>query len=235
MSQLPEFPFGVEVVKGAGDRDNLTLEIECTPGGLDKLLTQANKLKKPSKDKKAEVFDTLVSEGPIKKGAFVVEVVKGYKLQGRIHVAGTPISIENKRGSVRQGKSPDGVPWRTTMLDHYGYFPGVPGVDGDALDVFVGPEARKLKDTQGKEGHFDKVWVIHQKDPKTRKPDEDKVMFGYADKASAISAYRGHYDDPDGFMGPVSEYTLEQFKRLLRGLKGKKKGKRLGVGRTFKG
>lgn len=47
------------------------------------------------------------------KGGFCVEIVKAHKLQGRMNVEWVPISIENKQGSVRQGKSQEGVPWLT--------------------------------------------------------------------------------------------------------------------------
>lgn len=145
-------------------------------------------------------------------------------------VGGVSFRIENPAGSVRQGKDKDGVKWKTTMTDDYGYIPGVPGVDGDSLDVFVGPEARKLRESKGKEGRFDKVWVVHAKNPKTGKFDEDKVMFGYRSKESAVSAFRRHYDKPDDFLGPMNEYSLDEFKKILRDLKRTKRPKRLGRG-----
>jgi len=158
-----------------------------------------------------------------------------WKLHGRMSINGVPISVENRAGSVRMGTSPEGIPWRTVMKDHYGYFPGVPGVDGDDLDVFVGPLARKLQETKGKDGHFDKVWVVHAKDQKTGRFDEDKVMFGYPTKEAAVSAFRRHYDDPDKFIGPVNEYTLDKFKEILKDLRQRKRGRRLGRGRFVKG
>lgn len=164
-------------------------------------------------------------------GSVVIVKADHPKPQGKERIFGIPILIENKKGSVRRGKDPDGVPWRTVMRDHYGEFTGVPGTDGDYLDVFIGPEARKIKKTDGKEGVFDKVWVIHAKDKDTGRYDEDKVMFGYKTKEDAVRAFKQHYDQPEKFMGPVNEYSLLEFKDKIEGLKGKKKGKRLGRGR----
>lgn len=52
---------------------------------------------------------------------------------------GLTISIENEAGSVRCGKKPDGTPWETRMLYPYGYVNRSLGTDGDAVDVFIGP------------------------------------------------------------------------------------------------
>jgi len=162
-----------------------------------------------------------------------VVLVKGEKpkREGEFKIFGVPILVENKKGSTREGEDSSGRRWKTLMRDHYGEFTGVPGVDGDYLDLFVGPEARKIKQTNGEEGAFDKVWVIHIKNKDTSRYDEDKVMFGYKTRDDAVRAFRRHYDDPDKFMGPVNEYSLVEFKEKLDSLKGKKKGKRLGRGR----
>lgn len=146
---------------------------------------------------------------------------KSYKIRG------FDIGIENPSGTVRRGKNKRGIPWTTTMTDDYGYFKDVPGVDGDSLDVFVGPQARNNDE-------FDKVWVIHAKNPDNSKYDEDKVMFGYRSREDAIASFRRHYDDPDNFMGPVNEYTVDNFKKILDAIKLNRKAKRLGRGRFAK-
>lgn len=165
-----------------------------------------------------------------------VVLVKGQKYipQGKLKAFGMPILIENKKGSVRSGKDSDGTPWKTLMRDHYGEFTGVPGVDGDNLDVFIGPELLKMQRTNGKEGLFDKVWVVHAKSKTTGRYDEDKVMFGYKTKEDAVRAFKQHYDQPEKFLGPINEYSISGFKEMIERLKGKRQGKRLGRGRYHK-
>lgn len=53
---------------------------------------------------------------------------------------GLTISIENEAGSVRHGTDRDGKTWETRMRFPYGYFNRTEGVDGDQVDVFVGPD-----------------------------------------------------------------------------------------------
>lgn len=160
------------------------------------------------------------------QGFCVVKKSDGVSVQTK-NIKGIKVCVENPHGSIRSGESDVGVKWQTTMLDDYGYIPGVLGVDGDSLDVFLGPVTRKKSH---KDDDWDKVWVIHGTDPLNGKYDEDKVMLGYRSKTEAIGAYRGHYDDPDKFIGPVSEYTLDKFKKILNKLKTQGKSRRLGRG-----
>lgn len=161
-------------------------------------------------------------------------LVKGRrKLHDRMNVLGMKISIENRAGSVRRGKDEDGASWKTVMVNPYGYIRGTMGVDGDHLDVFIGPELLKMKRTRGKQGEFDKVWIVHQKQKGKRAYDEDKVMLGYRTKEEAVSAYKRHYDDPEAFLGPISECSLDDFKDMIKDTK--ENPRRLGRGRVFRG
>jgi hypothetical protein len=72
------------------------------------------------------------------------------------------------------------------MLVHYGELEGVKGADGDALDVFVGPDAGSPL-----------ALVVHTQDPATGRYDEDKVMLGFGDWAEGLDAFVSHYDQPD--------------------------------------
>lgn len=163
-------------------------------------------------------------------GAFCILIKGDRPVTPIFKIKGISIRLENPVGSIRQGKSKEGYRWKTVMTDDYGFIVGVPGVDGDMLDVFVGPEARKIRDTDEKEGSFDKVWIIHARNPQTNKYDEDKVMFGYPSKEQAVASYRRHYDSPDEFLGPVSEYSLDEFKKQLKNIKKNKKASRIGRG-----
>ncbi|KAB2963342.1 hypothetical protein [Zoogloea sp.] len=89
-----------------------------------------------------------------------------YKV-GRVRIQGMDISIENPRGSVRSGTSPDGTAWSNTLHSHYGYLVGTKAADGDNLDVYL---------TDGAED-APMVWVIDQKNT-DGSFDEHKALIG---------------------------------------------------------
>lgn len=132
------------------------------------------------------------------------------KLQGKTVFQGLPISIENDRGSYRQGMDPNGESWRTPFLNlKYGYIRGTMGSDGDHVDVYIGPH-----------GQSSRVFVVNQKNPDTGKFDEWKVMLGFESYKQAKLAYLGQYDRPDYF-GDMVEVDMATFKDLLKQGKGK--------------
>ena len=63
------------------------------------------------------------------------------------------------------------------------------------------------------------VYVVHQQDPFTRTYDEDKCLIQFVSKDSAIEGYLSQYDRPD-FLGPVSEFTIPEFKLALKEKRG---------------
>lgn len=127
-----------------------------------------------------------------------------HRLQGHTEVHGLPISIENRRGSVRRWKTPNGDEGKTKMQIPYGYIRGIKGADGDSLDVFVGPK----KDSK-------KVFVVNQRQKGDfRKFDEHKVLLGFESEEEARKAYLAHYTD-DKFLGSVTEMTVEEFKKWI--------------------
>jgi len=133
--------------------------------------------------------------------------------QGRCVYDGLPITIENERGSYRQGIDNHGDPWRTFMHIAYGYIQLTRGVDGDHVDVYLGPDE-----------FSGKVFVIHQNDPKTGAYDEDKVMLGFNSASEARANYLRQYDSAKYF-GTMDKYGMITFKQMLvdrRGLKIKK-------------
>lgn len=114
---------------------------------------------------------------------------------------GLEIAIENPVGSVREGKG-----WRTVMQNAYGYICRTEAVDGDEVDVYLGPEL----DTAPT------VYVVHQRRAGDWKAyDEDKVMLGFESEAAARQAYLAHYDDPR-FLGPITAMPVEDFVRKVR-------------------
>lgn len=128
------------------------------------------------------------------------------KLQGRLFFQGIPISIENRRGSVRSGTDNNGKTWKTKFDAPYGYIRGtVMSTDGDHLDVFIGPNRRS-----------EKVFVIKQVNPfeKGKPFDEFKCMLGFDSIQQARSTYLRHYNTSK-FFGGIKEYSIEEFKKRI--------------------
>ena len=128
---------------------------------------------------------------------------RAYKLQGKTEVQGIPIAIENRRGSVRKGTSPDGHEWRTKMKYPYGYIKGTKGADGEEVDAYVGPDKAAPA-----------AFVVHQHCDTGKGYDEDKVMLGFASKLEAKNAFLAHYDSPK-FLGPIKRVPMERLRELV--------------------
>ena len=109
---------------------------------------------------------------------------------------GLEIAIENPVGSVREGKG-----WRTKMQNAYGYICRSEAVDGDEVDVYLGPDL----DTAPT------VYVVHQRRAGDWDAyDEDKCMIGFESEAAARAAYLAHYDDKR-FLGPITAMPVDEF------------------------
>ncbi len=130
-----------------------------------------------------------------------------YKLQGHTTVQGMRIAIENRKGSVRTGKSREGVEWRTKMIHPYGYIVGTKAKDDEPVDVYVGPD-KEAPD----------AYVVHQHKPDGTGFDEDKVMLGFRSKKEAKEAFLKHYDSPK-FLGPISRVSVQRLRELVRSKK----------------
>ena len=105
--------------------------------------------------------------------------------KGRVKVGPFDVIIEQPRGSVRSGVDANGKAWETTMQNTYGYFGGTKGVDGDAIDVFLG------NDLDGWDGTT--VFVVDQYNP-DGSFDEHKVMLGFNSQEEAEAAYFANYE-----------------------------------------
>jgi hypothetical protein len=114
---------------------------------------------------------------------------------------GLEIAIENPVGSIREGKG-----WRIRMQNAYGYICRSEAVDGDEVDVYLGPEL----DTAPM------VYVVQQRRARDwDKYDEDKCMLGFPSESAARTAYLAHYDD-DRFLGPIVTMPVDEFVRKVR-------------------
>ena len=122
--------------------------------------------------------------------------------KGHVNVLGFQITIENPKGSYRKGKDKDGHEWKTLMHNDYGYFVRTLGKDGDAIDVFIGPNLKSQKIfpiDQFVNGEF----------------DETKVMLGFDNKEEAKAAYLSNYEkDWKGFKY-ITEVDIDTFKKWL--------------------
>ncbi|MFM0608653.1 hypothetical protein PQR05_29405 [Paraburkholderia sediminicola] len=93
---------------------------------------------------------------------------------------GTPVVIENPRGSLRKWWADDGTSGENLQLFHYGYFEGVNGADGDEMDCYIGPYPES-----------DQVFVVNQFVRGAF--DEHKVMLGFPDRRTAEAAYLSNF------------------------------------------
>lgn len=129
--------------------------------------------------------------------------------KGHISIKGMKIAIENPKGSKRSYVDKDGKRKYNVMKNHYGYFNVTKGKDGDAVDVFLGPNVED----------FETVYCIDQKNFHGDF-DETKVMLGFKSKEAAKKAYLRNYS-PDwrGFMY-ITAVSIPVFKKwLYRGRK----------------
>lgn len=133
-------------------------------------------------------------------------IASGNYKHGHITIQGLDITIENAQGSTRSGTGPDGEPWSVTMPAHYGYIKRTTGMDGEHVDVYIGPNP---------ESPF--VWIIDQVDADTAAYDEHKVMIGYDRSADAQQDYLKAFSDGKGHLrvGAVSMMTMDEFKEWL--------------------
>lgn len=135
------------------------------------------------------------------------EVVK------RVRFQGLDLAIEFVKGGQRPYRDDAGKLRFKTMRADYGEVEGTEGMDGDAVDVYVGPDKES-----------DRVYVITQMTKGDwRKVDEEKVILGTSSLAEAKRLYTAHYDDPR-FLGAVKEMSMDSFIERLRtrGAVGKK-------------
>ena len=108
-----------------------------------------------------------------------------YPFAGQLEYQGIPIDVETAAGEYREGVDEAGKAWRVKMPAHYGEARGTIGSDGDAVDVFVGPDPFSPW-----------AFVCQTKNPKTGAYDETKTALGYQTQAEATAMLRSAYDVP---------------------------------------
>lgn len=127
----------------------------------------------------------------------------GNYAKGEFSFKGITVKIENPKGTERRGYNAAGaVTWRRVMHADYGYVKGTKAVDGDAIDVFVGPDHDS-----------DLIVAIDQYRGDTF--DETKFVVGVKTLEEGEKLYLKHY--PRGWkLGPSSTTTVTQFKEWLK-------------------
>ena len=123
--------------------------------------------------------------------------------KGHVKINGFDVSIEQPVGSVRSGKDASGKEWSQVMNNTYGYIRGTKGVDGDHIDVFLGPDMNS-----------DMVYVVDQVNT-DGSFDEHKVMMGFPSLEDARSAYLSNYEEGWKGLGNITGVTLDGFKKWI--------------------
>ena len=123
--------------------------------------------------------------------------------KGHIKINGFDITIEQPSGSVRSGKDANGKEWSVTMNNTYGYIRGTESVDGDHIDVFLGPDMNS-----------DIVYVVDQVNT-DGSFDEHKVMMGFSSLEDARSAYLSNYEEGWQGLGNITGVTLDGFRKWI--------------------
>lgn len=121
-----------------------------------------------------------------------------------LNLDGFRISIENPKGSYRSGTAPDGTKWRNMLACDYGDIRGTESVDGDPVDIYLSDHPEKGA-----------VFVIDQIDPKTKKFDEHKVMYGFDSIEDAKKTYLACYQKGWGGLGWITPVTKAEFRKWI--------------------
>lgn len=126
---------------------------------------------------------------------------------GKADWMGLKLSVENRKGTERSKKTPDGkTEWSVTMPAHYGRILRTKGADGDHVDFYMG-------DNEASEN----VWVIDQMDAETGRFDEHKVMLGFNNANEVAETYMDGFSDKKGpdRLGGIKKMTVDEFKEWL--------------------
>lgn len=123
--------------------------------------------------------------------------------KGHIKINGFDVTIEQPAGSVRSGKDASGKEWSQVMNNTYGYIRGTESVDGDHIDVFLGPDMNS-----------DIVYVLDQVNT-DGSFDEHKVMMGFSSLEDARSAYLSNYEEGWQGLGNITGVALDEFKKWI--------------------
>ncbi len=142
--------------------------------------------------------DTVIADTAVAK---VASVVRSTKFRG------LDIAIETDKGQHRHWHDPHtGKSGKTKMKYPYGYIRRTEGMDGDEVDVFVGPDEQAQN-----------VYVITtNKAPDFKEVDEQKCMLGFDSGDAAKAAFRDHYNNA-GFFRTMKTLSFDDFSKKALG------------------
>lgn len=127
-----------------------------------------------------------------------------YPYAGSLSILGLPILVETAAGQTRSGVDPEGRPWSVTMPWHYGEIVGTMGLDGDPVDVMVGPNPSAPN-----------VYIMHIRVPGTEQMEEDKAYLGFDSPEDALAAFRDAYTRRDLLSG-YTRWHAADFARWVK-------------------
>lgn len=87
------------------------------------------------------------------------------------------------------------------MFSDYGF---IEGVDGDSLDVYVGPSPESSN-----------VYVVDQYDLDGKHFDEHKCMLGYHTQESALEDYMARHNKSKTTFAAIAPFTMPFFRHWL--------------------
>lgn len=114
---------------------------------------------------------------------------------------GIPIRIDRPVGYVQRGVASDGTAWERTYDVPYGEIAGTNGGDGDALDVYCGPNPDAPMAFWGEQKKHDGSF------------DEYKIGLGFDNEADFVACYCRH--TPAVLLGRVRPMPVAQMRALL--------------------
>lgn len=116
-------------------------------------------------------------------------------------ICGIPVHVTRPRGFVQRKLDDAGqLLWERTYSVDYGEIAGTAGGDGDALDVFIGPD----------ESAEFAWWVVQVREDGAF--DEYKVILGARDEDAARAIYLAHV--PKQFLGSISPMPLPRLQAM---------------------
>lgn len=147
--------------------------------------------------------------GTAEKSRSVVVVRKAKRIVGHTSFQGIPIAIETPAGHERHWVDPfNGTEGKTRMEEvSYGEIIGSPGLDGDFLDCFIGPE---------QDAPYAYLVMI-RKPPEFLEDDELKCFLGFRSQEDVLAQFQLCYSDPR-FVGSIRQMPINEFRlRVLTG------------------
>lgn len=200
--------------KRPGDKREKVPEEGIAPAGRKAPVRTVPSSEEAARDLKKELdaaaaeVDTDPSQGQKEAG--------NYKKGHLYDFLGFDITLENPKGSTREGIDKGGQKWSQEMRHHYGYFKRTEGKDGDQIDVFIGDNLDSSR-----------AFVVDQVDPETGKFDEHKVLIGFPSEKAARLGYLASYEKNWGGLGAITEMSLDELKDWI-GPEGKRVTKPVG-------